>query len=100
MANVPMEMRELWSKFFELLVHLTSVVIDLAFFCIWVWVNYWADQFVTELKLSPIGMIEFRVLQVLFAIVLVIPVAFYVYRDIMRMWYRAKKSVAQEKAKP
>jgi hypothetical protein len=80
-----------------MLIHFCCISIDAVFLLLWAAVNFSVNAGVHRLALDGADAIIGFVLQVLFGIATLVPVAIFIYRDASVMWVRAKKKITQEK---
>ena len=90
-------MGELWRKAKELGLHLLSVALDLAYLVLWVYANAFADEWIARKHLGGIGRVEELSFDVIFAVGSVLPVLFWIYRDIRIMGIRTKRAIEEER---
>jgi hypothetical protein len=81
----------------ELGLHLLSVLIDLLYLVIWVYMNGKADSWIENVPLVSIGATEKICFEIVFAVSSLLPVVFYLYRDLRVMTLRVGRELENEK---
>lgn len=95
MEDVPLEVR---TKGLEMLSHFCCVLIDSLFLCLWAVTNFGANLAVrTYFPRDGTDAFIGIVLQGLFGLATLAPIAISLYRDIRVMWIRANQKIADEK---
>jgi len=71
-------------------------LIDTSFLITWAFIQYYANQLISDLQLSGIDIWVFSAFQAIFAISTLLPVMIYIVKDIYLMYLRARKEVQAE----
>jgi hypothetical protein len=99
MGDVPIEVRwtiEVREKGAEMAIHFCTVLIDSLFFFAWGALNKYVGKPIHDwFPPDGVDVIVGYVLQALFAIATLAPIAIYFYRDIRLMWIRANQKIAK-----
>lgn len=86
-------MKELLQRAKELGLHLLDVLLDLVYLCLWLFLNWKVDVWIEGVHLNRIGKIEENCFVIIFAIASVMPVLFYIGRDLVIMAMRTKHAL-------
>lgn len=92
MNNIQMEMR---AKLVEMGLHFLCMFVDVIFLCLWASVNFVADRVIKLCRLEGADSVVGLVLQSLFGVATLIPIAIFIYRDITLMWIRTVRRIAK-----
>jgi hypothetical protein len=85
---------EVKDKATEMWTHFASIFIDGLFLCLWAALNYGVNMAITHLRPDGFDAVISFVLQLLFGIATLAPIAIFIYRDIRIMWIRANRKIA------
>jgi hypothetical protein len=83
-------------KFRRLRKQIICIVVDTAFLCFWVVIQYLAKLLIERLGLSGIDRWVLLTFQVVFAVSTITPVIIYIYKDIKVMLIRMTRQIKQE----
>jgi hypothetical protein len=91
-GDVPAEVR---AKATEMALHFCCVFVDALFLFLWASTNFVVNRLIKWCQLEGSDSIVALVLQALFGIATLIPIAIFIYRDIRLMWIRTALKIAK-----
>jgi hypothetical protein len=80
--------REMWT-------HFACLCLDGLFLCLWALLNYGVNIATTHLRPDGVDVAICFVLQLLFGVSTLVPIAIFIYRDIRIMWNRANQKIVK-----
>jgi hypothetical protein len=93
MSSLPIEVRERGN---EMAKHFGCVVLDNAFLAIWAGLNFGTSLAVERTHLIGTDLLVLKILQYLFGLSTLTPIAIFIYRDVRVMWIRANQQIQDE----
>jgi hypothetical protein len=88
---MPSEVR---AKATEMWTHFACICLDGLFLCLWAVLNYCVNIAITHLRPDGVDVAICFVLQSLFGVATLAPIAIFIYRDIRIMWIRVREKIA------
>jgi hypothetical protein len=91
-GDLPLEVR---TKATEMATHFCFVFLDAMFLCLWAPMNLLASRIIRWCQLEGSDAIIGFVLQAIFGLATLIPIAIFIYRDVRVIWIKATQKITR-----
>ena len=71
---------------------IVSSLLDASFLILWVYMQQFASQIINQFTLEEIDKIQLSIFQILFAVTTLVPIIAYVFIDITKLYFQAKRN--------